>query len=232
MAKKSTYGKLKKILIVLIVFIMAFAVYVEIANRNSKSMTYRQKVLKAVYPVFMWFSNLTGKDTKEVSNTRQPPVSFYSLKGVKNNGDKLDFESLKGKKVLLVNTASDCGFTNQYDDLQKLSEQYKDQLVVLGFPANDFKDQEKGSNEEIAKFCKINFGVTFPLMEKSNVVKSAQQNPVYQWLTDSANNGWNNKPPSWNFSKYLINENGVLTNYFGPSVSPLSNEVLQAIEIN
>ena len=231
MAKKSTYGKLKKILIVLIVFIMAFAVYVEIANRNSKSMTYRQKVLKAVYPVFMWFSKLTGKDIKEVSNTRQPPVSFYSLKGVKNNGDTLDFGSLKGKKVLLVNTASDCGFTNQYDDLQKLSEQYKDQLVVLGFPANDFKEQEKGSNEEIAKFCKINFGVTFQLMGKSNVIKSPEQNPVYQWLTDSAKNGWNNKPPSWNFSKYLINEKGVLTNYFGSSISPTSNEVLNAIDI-
>ena len=231
MAKKSTYGKLKRIFTVLIVFIMAFAFYVEIANRNSKSMNYRQKVLKAVYPVFMWFSKLAGKDTKELSNNRQPIVSFYSLKGIKNNGDTLDFSSLKGKKVMLVNTASDCGYTNQYNDLQKLSEQYKDQLVILGFPANDFKEQEKGSNEEIAKFCKLNFGVTFPLMEKSKVIKSAGQNLVYQWLTDSAKNGWNNKPPSWNFAKYIINENGVLTNYFGSSISPRSNEVLKAIEI-
>ena len=231
MAKKSTYGKLKRIFIVLILFILAFAVYVEIANRNSKNMTYRQKVLKAVYPVFMWFTKLTGKDTKEISGAKLPPVSFYTLKGVKNNGDTLDFSSLKGKKVMLVNTASDCGFTNQYNDLQKLSEQYKDKFVVIGFPANDFKEQEKGSNEEIAKFCKLNFGVTFPLMGKSSVIKSAQQNTVYQWLTDSANNGWNNKPPSWNFTKYLINEKGVLTNYFGSSISPMSNEVLKAIEI-
>ena len=232
MAKKSTYGKLKRIFIVLILFILAFAVYVEIANRNSKNMTYRQKVLKAVYPVFMWFSKLTGKDTKGLSNNRQPPISFYSLKGVKNNGDTLDFGSLKGKKVMLVNTASDCGYTNQYNDLQKLSEHYKDKLVVIGFPANDFKEQEKGSNEEIAKFCKLNFGVTFPLMGKSSVIKSAQQNTVYQWLTDSAKNGWNNKPPSWNFTKYLINEKGVLTNYFASSISPMSNEVMKAIEID
>ena len=231
MVTKSTYGKRKRIFIVFIVFILTFAVYVEIANRNSKNMTYRQKVLKAVYPVFMWFTRLTGKNIKEISGTKQPPVSFYSLKGVKNNRDTLDFESLKGKKVLLVNTASDCGYTNQYNELQKLSEQYKDQLVVIGFPANDFKEQEKGSNEEIAKFCKLNFGVTFPLMEKSIVIKSAQQNPVYQWLTDSAKNGWNNKPPSWNFTKYIINEKGVLTNYFGSSISPMSNEILKAIEV-
>lgn len=231
MVTKSTYGKLKRIFIVFIVFILTFAVYVEIANRNSKNMTYRQKVLKAVYPVFMWFTRLAGKNIKEISGTKQPPVSFYSLKGVKNNRDTLDFESLKGKKVLLVNTASDCGYTNQYNELQKLSEQYKDQLVVIGFPANDFKEQEKGSNEEIAKFCKLNFGVTFPLMEKSIVIKSAQQNPVYQWLTDSAKNGWNNKPPSWNFTKYIINEKGVLTNYFGSSISPMSNEILKAIEV-
>lgn len=231
MVTKSTYGKRKRIFIVFIVFILTFAVYVEIANRNSKNMTYRQKVLKAVYPVFMWFTRLAGKNIKEISGTKQPPVSFYSLKGVKNNRDTLDFESLKGKKVLLVNTASDCGYTNQYNELQKLSEQYKDQLVVIGFPANDFKEQEKGSNEEIAKFCKLNFGVTFPLMEKSIVIKSAQQNPVYQWLTDSAKNGWNNKPPSWNFTKYIINEKGVLTNYFGSSISPMSNEILKAIEV-
>lgn len=231
MATKSIYRKLKSVFIVLFVFILAFAVYVEIANRNSKNMTYRQKVLKAIYPVYMWYTKLTGKNTKELTGAKQPPVSFYSLKGVKNNGDTLDFGSLKGKKVMLVNTASDCGYTNQYNDLQKLSEQYKDKLVVIGFPANDFKEQEKGSDEEIAKFCKANFGVTFPLMGKSKVIKSLQQNPVYQWLTDSAKNGWNNKPPSWNFAKYIINENGVLTNYFGSSISPMSNEVCKAIEV-
>jgi glutathione peroxidase len=224
--------KLKRFIIVLLIVIAAFAVYVEIVNRNSKNMTYRQKVLKAVYPALMWFTRLTGKNSKELTGDKQPPVSFYTLKGTLNNGDTLDFASLKGKKVMLVNTASDCGFTNQYTDLQQLADAYKDKLVVLGFPANDFKEQEKGTDEEIARFCKANFGVTFPLMQKSGVIKSTQQNPVYQWLTDSAKNGWNNKPPAWNFTKYIINENGVLTNYFGSSVSPMSNDVLKAIKNN
>jgi glutathione peroxidase len=230
MAKKQVYRKLKRALVVILVCIAAFAIYVEIANRNSKNMTYRQKVLKAVYPALMWFTKLTGKNTKELSGTRQPPVSFYSLRGTLNNGESLDFAALQGKKVLLVNTASDCGYTNQYSELQKLSEQYKDKLVVIGFPANDFKEQEKGNDTEIAQFCKVNYGITFTLMKKSSVVTSSLQNPVFQWLTDSSKNGWNNKVPTWNFSKYLVNEKGVLTNYFDPSVSPDSEVVIKAIE--
>lgn len=222
--------KLKRFIIVLLILVAAFAVYVEIINRKSVNMTYRQKVLKAVYPALMWFTNLTGKNNKKLSNKEAaPPVSFYSLKGVLNNGDTVDFDFFSGKKVLLVNTASNCGYTNQYDDLQKLSQEYKDKLVVIGFPANDFKEQEKGSDKDIASFCKANFGVTFLLMQKSIVIKSAQQNPVFQWLTDPAKNGWNNKFPSWNFSKYLVNEKGMLTDYFDPSVSPLTSEVLDAI---
>jgi glutathione peroxidase len=222
--------KLKRFFLVLFIFIAAFAVYVEIANRNSKNMTYRQKVLKALYPALMWFTKLTGKNSKELNGSKQPVVSFYSLKEKLNNGDTLDFATLKGKKVMLVNTASDCGYTNQYEDLQKLYEQYNDKLVVIGFPANDFKEQEKGTDDEIAEFCKKNFGVLFPLMQKSVVIKSPQQNPVFQWLTDSSKNGWNNKAPSWNFSKYLINEQGELTNYFDPSVPPGSKDVLEAIK--
>ena len=178
--------KLKRFAIVFFLFIAAFAVYVEIANRNSKNMTYRQKILKAVYPVLMWASRFTGKNLQKHSNdTVRPPVPFYSLKG---------------------------------------------KLLVIGFPANDFKEQEKGTDEEIMQFCKLNYGVTFPLMKKSVVIRSAGQNPVFQWLTDSAKNGWNNKYPSWNFSKYLVNENGILTNYFDPSVSPLGKEIREAIE--
>ncbi len=222
--------KLKRFFIVLLIFIAAFAVYVEIANRNSKNMTYRQKVLKVIYPALMWFTKLTGKNSKELSGNKQPVISFYSLKEKLNNGDTLDFATLKGKKVMLVNTASDCGYTNQYEDLQKLNEEYNNKLVVIGFPANDFKEQEKGTDEEIASFCKKNFGVSFLLMQKSVVIKSPQQNPVFQWLTDSSKNGWNNKAPSWNFSKYLINEQGELTNYFDPSVPPGSKDVLEAIK--
>jgi glutathione peroxidase len=223
--------KLKKILIVLFMLALVFVGYVEIVNRNSKGMNYRQKVLKAVYPLWMWWGKLRGKNSSELSNDqKQPVVSFYSLKGTLNDGSELNFETLRGKKVLLVNTASDCGYTNQYEDLQKLFEQHQDKVMVLGFPANDFKEQEKGSDEEIARFCKVNFGVSFPLMKKSSVIRSSQQNPVFQWLTDSSKNGWSNKQPSWNFSKYLVNEEGVLTNYFGPTISPMSRDVLNAIK--
>ncbi len=222
--------KLKRFIIVLLVILAAFAVWVEIANRNSKNMNYRQKVLKTVYPVWMWFTKLTGKNSQQLSNDKTtPPVSFYSLRATLNNGSELDFSSLKGKKVLLVNTASECGYTNQYNDLQKLSEQYKDKLEVIGFPANDFKEQEKGTDDQIAEFCKVNFGVTFPLIKKSVVIKDAEQNPVYKWLTDPMQNGWNNEPPSWNFSKYLVSEEGVLLHYFGPSVQPLGKDITEAI---
>ncbi len=142
----------------------------------------------------------------------------------------MDFSTLKGKKILLVNTASNCGYTNQYNDLQKLHQRYSDKLVVLGFPANDFKEQEKGNDEEIAQFCQVNFGVSFPLAKKSRVVKSVEQNPVFNWLTDKSKNGWTNKQPSWNFAKYLVNENGILTHYFDPSISPLDKQVISAIE--
>ncbi len=222
--------KLKRFIVVILVIAAAFFIYVEVVNRNSKNMNYRQKVLKAVYPVWMWFGKVTGKNAKELSGDKQPPVSFYTLKGVLNDGSTLDFATLKGKKVLLVNTASECGYTNQYESLQKLSEQYKDKLVVLGFPANDFKEQEKGTDEEIASFCKKNYGVTFPLMKKSIVVKSPQQNNVYKWLTEKIQNGWNNKVPSWNFAKYIVNEKGVLTNYFESSISPLSKDVVNALK--
>jgi len=194
-------------------------------------MTVRQTVLKAVYPLLMSLNRLLGKRSKVLVNKKniQPFQSFYSLSVQLNNGSFLSFDSLRGRKLLLVNTASDCGYTNQYSDLQKLYEKY-DKLTVIAFPANDFQQQEKGSDEEIGNFCKINFGVTFPVALKSSAVKGNGQQKVFQWLTDKTKNGWNNKPPSWNFSKYLINEEGVLTNYFDPAISPLSEEVLKAIE--
>jgi glutathione peroxidase len=179
----------------------------------------------------MWYTKLTGKNVTQLANQqKQPPVSFYSLKTIANNGTVVDFSQYKGKKVLLVNTASDCGYTDQYDALQKLYEENKDNLLVVGFPANDFKEQEKGSDEEIAQFCKLNYGVTFPLMKKSSVVKGEMQNEVFKWLSDSALNGWNNKQPSWNFAKYIVNEEGILTNYFGSSVSPANADVMNAIK--
>src|SRR4030095_6746645 len=179
---------------------------------NFALMTARQTILKVVYPFWMYVSRLFGKRSKVLMNKKHaaPHQSFYNLSAQLNNGMTLSFDTLKGKKLLLVNTASDCGYTNQYDDLQKLYEEYQDKLTVIAFPANDFKQQEKGSDEDIKNFCKINFGVTFPIALKGAVVKGEGQQKVFQWLTDKTKNGWNSKSPSWNFSKYLISEEGVL----------------------
>jgi glutathione peroxidase len=194
-------------------------------------MTLRQTLLKAIYPLWMLLNRVFGKRSKVLFNKNniQPLQSFYSLSAPLNNGTVLLFNSFKGKKLLLVNTASDCGYTNQYSDLQKLYEDFQDKLTVIAFPANDFKEQEKGSDEEISTFCKINFGVTFPIALKGPVKGNGQQQ-VFQWLTDKTKNGWNNKSPSWNFCKYLVNEEGVLMNYFDPAISPLSEEIIMAIE--
>lgn len=194
-------------------------------------MTPRQKILKLVYPLLMWARKKNTKETRwQNKQQTPPPVSFYSLSVTLNNGKTLTFAQLKGKKVLLVNTASDCGYTAQYADLQTLYDQAKGEMEIIAFPANDFKEQEKGTDEEIARFCAVNYGVAFPLVKKSVVTKSKQQHPVYQWLSSPKLNGWNDKTPSWNFAKYLVNEEGVLTHYFEPAVSPLDAEVRSAIQ--
>jgi glutathione peroxidase len=195
-------------------------------------MTLRQRVLKTVYPAFTWWSKITGKNAKVFTNEKsfQPVKPIYDLSVTLNNGDTISLSEFKGKKMMLVNTASDCGYTDQYAELQKLYEKNKDRLVVIGFPANDFKQQEKRSDEEIAQFCKLNYGITFPMAKKSSVLAGHEQNPVFQWLTDKTKNGWTNKKPSWNFSKYLVNEEGILVNYFDPSIAPTGKEVLHAIK--
>jgi glutathione peroxidase len=195
-------------------------------------MTGRQRILKVVYPLWIAFTRLLGKNTKIVENGKhvRPVQSIYDLSIPLNNGNSLPLQTYKGKKLLLVNTASNCGYTNQYEELQQLYKQFNNQLEIIAFPANDFKEQEKGNDNDIAQFCQVNFGVTFPLAKKSVVVKSGDQNSIFQWLTDKTKNGWNEQPPSWNFSKYLINEQGMLTHYFDPSVSPLSEEVVKAVK--
>ena len=193
-------------------------------------MTIRQKILKLLYPLFIFFKKITsGKTIARNNESVKPPVSFYSLSTELINGEKFSFEKLKGKKVLLVNTASDCGYTNQYADLQKLYQHSKEDLEIIAFPANDFKEQEKGSNEEIEKFCTSNYFIRFKLAKKTTVVKNDLQNPVFQWLSRKENNGWNDKEPRWNFTKYLVNEEGMLTHYFEPTVSPVSEAVIRAV---
>ena len=148
------------------------------------------------------------------------PKSFYAYSAEDINGEVISMSEYKGKKILVVNVASRCGYTPQYEGLQKLYENYGDSLVVLGFPSNDFMWQEPGSNTEIKTFCKTNYGVTFPMFSKIHV-KGRKQHPIYDWLSDSKLNGWNNNSPSWNFNKYLLDENGSIIELYGADVKPL-----------
>jgi glutathione peroxidase len=223
---------MRKSILFLLLLMLSFTTYVIIINRNSTDTSMRQKILKAFYPLLTGITKLTGKNSKVhlAENTVQPPVPIYGMAVQLNSGKPLPLESLKGKKILFVNTASDCGYTAQYDELQKLQEQFKDKLVIIGFPANDFKEQEKGSDTDIAEFCRINYGVTFPLAAKSSVIKGPDQNEIFKWLSDSSLNGWNQYAPVWNFSKYLVSENGNLIGYFEPSVSPVGKEIISALD--
>ena len=189
-------------------------------------MTGKQRFIQLIYPFFEGIGKVFGLNRKIVSSDKKAVVSFYDLTTKANNGATYNFEQLRNKKVLIVNTASDCGYTPQYEDLQKLYSLKKDTLEIIAFPANDFGEQEKGNDKAIESFCKVNFGVSFPLMQKAAVLKNEQQSNIYNWLTDSAKNGWNTKAPSWNFCKYLIDENGNLTHFFEASVSPMGKEIL------
>ena len=198
---------------------------------KKTGMSYRQSVMKTLYPAIMWSSKASGrKQIQTNSNNAVPIVSFYDLSVKDINGNDFKFSALKGKKVLIVNTASDCGFTAQYEALERLSHQFGDKLVIVGFPSNDFKEQESSDNASIVSFCKKNYGVSFPLMAKSIVIKKNHQNEVFKWLSDMTMNGWNHQEPAWNFCKYLVNEEGTLTHYFPMTVDPLDPLVLEAIE--
>jgi len=139
------------------------------------------------------------------------------------NGKPVNFSQFQGKKILIINTASKCGFTDQLRDLQKLHEQYSDKIAVLGFPSNDFLWQEPGSNQDIAEFCAVNYGVTFQMFEKISV-KGKNAHPLFKWLESASG-----KAPSWNFCKYLVNENGEVLNFFLPKVKPLDHLITDKI---
>ena len=198
---------------------------------KKTGMSYKQSVLKTLYPAIMWTSKASGRKQIQTNKANAIPlVSFYTLTAKDINGNEFKFSDLKGKKVLIVNTASNCGFTAQYEALEQLSHQFADQLIIVGIPSNDFKEQEAADNATIVNFCKKNYGVTFPLLEKSSVIKGNQQNEVHKWLSDMTINGWCHQEPAWNFCKYLVNEQGVLTHYFPMTVDPLAPEVVAAIE--
>lgn len=154
--------------------------------------------------------------------------SVYNIAVKTIDGAETNLATYRGKKILLVNVASECGYTPQYKDLQKLQEQFDSKVVVLGFPSNDFGGQEPGSNAEIKNFCERNYKITFPMFDKITVVGEGQH-PLYQWLSQKNLNGWNEKAPSWNFCKYLLDENGELIGYYNSSVNPLSDEIINKL---
>ncbi len=164
-------------------------------------------------------------------SSAERPIGAQSMKTIYDysftamNGKTISIGEFKGKKLLLINVASKCGFTSQYEGLQKLHENYGDRIVLIGFPANNFGSQEPGSNEEIVNFCKANYGVTFLMAEKISVTGD-DQHPIYKWLTTKTLNGWNDLAPKWNFYKYLISENGELLKVFPSQTKPLSDDVI------
>jgi glutathione peroxidase len=169
-------------------------------------------------------TNTTEKNKK--MDTAIKAETIYQFKVKDLYGEEFDFASLKGKKILIVNTASECGLTPQYKDLEAIYKKYKDKnFVIVGFPANNFGAQEPGSNEQIAKFCEMNYGVTFPMMSKVSV-KGEDKDKVYQFLTQKSKNGLQDSEVEWNFQKYLINEKGELVKVLSPRVLPTDADIV------
>ena len=172
---------------------------------------------------------MSGQSKSVVAEGAEPSASFYDLKLVSLDGkDTIQFSAFKGKKVLIVNTASACGYTSQYEGLEELHQKMKDSLIIIGCPCNQFGNQESGSAEEINAFCKKNYGVSFPMSEKIKV-RGEGQHPVYQWLTQKKLNGALDASVAWNFNKFLVDEEGKLQAYFPSKVTPMSSELLVAI---
>lgn len=185
---------------------------------------------------FMSLSTLVKgifSDKSEVAeapvNAPAPGKTLYDFTVNSIDGKPVSLSGFKGKKVVILNVASKCGFTPQYADWEKFYKEHGDKIVVLGFPANNFK-QETSSNQEIAQFCQKNYGVSFPMFEKVSVAGD-DQSPLYQWLSTKSMNGWNDKTPTWNFCKYVINEKGDLTHFFGSKIKPDDAEFRKAIGI-
>jgi glutathione peroxidase len=175
--------------------------------------------------------NLKNEDSKSSKIAKNMAgESIYQFKVKDVDGKEFDFERLKGKKIMVVNTASKCGLVGQYQQLQDLYEEFKkDNFVIIAFPSNDFQNQEPLSNTEIATFCKTNYGVSFPIMEKISV-KGNEMNPLYQFLTKKSKNGLEDNTVQWNFQKYLINEKGHLDKVIAPQIVPIDGVIIDWIK--
>ena len=204
-------------------------------------MTMKRKIVFAIVSILtltslmsfrlikMLFSDKKMVSVKPVNVMTKGSFYDFSLKSL-DGKETIDFSKYKGKKVVVLNTASECGYTPQYADWQAFYKEHGDKIVVLGVPANNFGGQEPGSNKEIATFCQKNYGVTFQMLEKVSVVGS-DQHPLYKWLSKKDLNGWNDKEPTWNFCKYVINEKGEVSHFFASGVKPNSPEFKKAVGI-
>lgn len=169
-------------------------------------------------------NNMSNSSEKEPQK-----VGFHDFKMKSIDGETVDFATFKGKKVVVINVASACGYTPQYADWEKFYKANQENMVVLGFPCNQFMGQEPKSNAEIKQFCSLKYSVTFPMFEKSDV-KGSSKSPLYAWLSNKSQNGWCDKEPTWNFCKYLINERGELVDFFASGIKPDNAEFLAALK--
>lgn len=187
-----------------------------------------KKIGKIVFGLFLF--SFHGNAQADLKSNEDAGNTIYKFRVTDINGDVFDFGELKGKKILIVNTASKCGLTPQYKELEELYKKYKGQnFVIVGFPSNDFAEQEPGTNKEIGEFCKKNYGVSFPMMGKV-AVKGDEIIDLYQFLTQKKKNGYMDSEVKWNFQKYLINEKGVLEKVVDPQVTPMSKEITNWIK--
>ena len=184
-----------------------------------------------IVSTLMLISCSTGNSQHTISDesVEMAPQSIYDYTILAlDEESQINLADYRGKKILFVNVASKCGYTPQYEGLQNLNEKYGDKVQIIGFPCNQFMRQEPGTKEEIAEFCSANYGVTFPITTKIDV-KGEDKHPIYNWLTSKALNGVDDYSVSWNFNKFLVDEEGNLINYFGSNVAPESDELVAAI---
>ncbi|HCY80831.1 MAG TPA: glutathione peroxidase [Xanthomarina gelatinilytica] len=182
-----------------------------------------------MYKIVLIMISLIFFNNLKTNKSMQASASFYDISINSLTGEPIDLSSFKGKKILIVNTASECGFTGQYEGLQELYNTYKDKLVVIGVPCNQFGGQEPGTASEIQSFCKQNYGVTFLMTEKVDV-KGENQHPLYKWLTNKELNGVSSSSVKWNFQKYLIDEKGNLIDYYYSITSPTSTKITKHLK--
>lgn len=183
---------------------------------------------KIFVTLVVFLSIVVNGQNKQVTNSKMNTIYQFKVKDI--NGNDFDLATLQGKKVMIVNTASECGLTPQYAQLEELYKTYKDKnFVIIGFPSNNFGAQEPGTNKEIATFCQRNYGVTFPMMEKI-AVKDENVHPLYQFLTQKAQNGLIDNQVKWNFQKYLIDEKGQLVKVIQPQTLPTDQEIVNWIK--